>query len=162
MPNDESGTEGPWPGFSVGQTEYFAADEANELCRTVVETYQRLKDIQGEIVPEFYASVLHDPQLGFQYPLELSSFELIPGILVEYIDGFILADIARHAPRDSWQQIGSDACAAVNNFSRHDVLNWDTRLTNTIIKTNKDRNGTVEYTFCNRPGVYAAPGARRN
>jgi hypothetical protein len=64
---------------------------------------------------------------------EPHELEQIPGILMEFIDGFTLAQIADNAPPASWQQIVDQAIQNVHLVSDHDIRNDDIRTSNILV-----------------------------
>jgi hypothetical protein len=64
-------------------------------------------------------------------------FFKVPGILLEYIDGFMLSNIGENAPRVSWQRICDEAIRVVNIVCDHNVLNKDVRLENMMVRQKK-------------------------
>ncbi|KAI9690112.1 MAG: hypothetical protein M1822_009073 [Bathelium mastoideum] len=57
-----------------------------------------------------------------------------PGILLEYIEGFPLTDIALHAPREDWQQICEDAIQIINRIGDRHIRNEDVKTRSFIVR----------------------------
>jgi serine/threonine protein kinase len=68
----------------------------------------------------------------------------IPGILLEYIDGFTLSKIEQKVPRVFWQQICDMAIQVVNIVCDHNILNEDVRPDNMIVRANKGSSNGYE------------------
>lgn len=68
-----------------------------------------------------------------QNPL-LSEYIGIPGILLQYIEGFLLTDIETCAPRDSWQSICEDAIRIINLAGDRGILNRDVKTRNFVVQ----------------------------
>lgn len=116
----------------------------HDLYETEVEVYNRLKDIQGKDVPQLHAHVMVSTLPSSSQSATTSSsspspsldeYVDIPGILLQYIDGFPLSDIATRAPKQSWQTIGEEAMRIVNLIGDRGIMNRDVKLRNFIIQT---------------------------
>jgi hypothetical protein len=109
-----------------------------------VATYKHLSLQQGIQIPKFY-HVVGTPldkysQSGSNKMLR------IPGILLEYISGFTLAELPYKAPRDHWATIIKDAVEVVHMLSDNDVRNEDIRLPNFVIRPGVDpMEGHMKY-----------------
>lgn len=77
------------------------------LYHTEVDVYQTLKDHQGQDIPHFLAGIAI-PDSSPMQRATLAKHIDIPGILLQNIDGFHLADLAQHAPRETWQYVCED------------------------------------------------------
>jgi hypothetical protein len=64
----------------------------------------------------------------------------VNGLLLEYISGFTLRDIATHAPEGNWQAICDDAISIIHRIDDLGVLNKDVRIDNVLVRhlTNKE------------------------
>ncbi|KAI9705827.1 MAG: hypothetical protein M1836_005233 [Candelina mexicana] len=119
-----------------------AQDEA-EVYRHSLRTYthelavyERLEDLQGQDIPQLFASVrLDQSSLDPTIPTDSTAkyFEIY-GLLMEYIDGFPMFDLGVHAPSQSWQLVVDDALEIVNRITDHDIVNDDVRVRNMIIR----------------------------
>lgn len=54
----------------------------------------------------------------------------MPGILLQDIDGFHLADLAQHALRETWQSIYKDAIRITSLLYNRGILNKDDKTKN--------------------------------
>ena len=134
--------KGDW---NDAQEEAFLADYCSQMHRSETRAYKRLEHLQGDCIPTMYANVtLSDggcydtndttaTQDGEQTRKASSSSLEIKGILIEHIDGFLLDDLAVHAPESSWADICEQAIVIVNKISDCDLMNKDTRPTNVIV-----------------------------
>lgn len=86
--------------------------------------YDILKDIQGKTIPQLFASVTitscSSPQGSNEY-LDL------PGILLQYINGFPLTAVAAHAPKETWQSLCEEAIQIVHLMNDRGTLNQDVK-----------------------------------
>lgn len=113
-----------------------------------VHAYLLLSDYQGESIPKFYCSMklLNGP--GMELPNE---YTVIPGILMQYLDGFSFEELPAHAPKELWQSIGEDAIRIVHCLHSRDVLNTDTSSRSIIIckdKNSKFRVFMIDFALC--------------
>lgn len=85
------------------------------------EVYHILRDTRGKDIPQLFASV--------NIPGSLSShFTDVPGILVEYIDGFELYALEENSPTQIWQSVCEDAIRNVHHFGDRGILNQDVNV----------------------------------
>jgi hypothetical protein len=56
------------------------------------------------------------------------------GILLEFIQGFPLTNLADHAPNYTWQDICEDAIQIVNHIGGRDICNRDVKTRNFIVR----------------------------
>jgi hypothetical protein len=128
--NEESfGEDKPW---TVGQDEAFLQDKSHDLYQTELAAYHALSPLQGICVPKLLATVLFQP-FPHADP-EVQKYTAIHGLLLSYISGFTLDNLARHVPRTQWQGVCDDAVRAVNACGALGVLNEDVRPANCIVR----------------------------
>ena len=108
--------------WNVPENEAYIHDYMKDLCKREVEVYNTLKDIQGHVIPQLFAC-LTVPSSSSSPAESVNKYIEIPGILLQYIDGFPLRDIAAHAPMAAWQIICDDAIQIVNLMSHRGILN---------------------------------------
>ncbi|KGO60983.1 hypothetical protein PEX2_099990 [Penicillium expansum] len=110
------------------------------------EAYETMKDLQGIHIPRIFA---HTKILGPEYTQDqpISRYFEHPGILMEYIEGFPLPDIAEHAPRKEWQPIIDKAVEIVNDIMSHRILNDDTDVRCFIVQPDPANKLESEYKF---------------
>ena len=108
--------------------EGFLFDYCRDLYSCEVEAYSRLKDLQGKNVPRFFADILfHDSSTEHHIGVR--------GILLEFIDGYDLTDIAKYAHRSSWQRICDETIRTVNLISNYGILNEDVKPHNVLVRS---------------------------
>ncbi|KAE8411355.1 hypothetical protein BDV36DRAFT_275015 [Aspergillus pseudocaelatus] len=76
----------------------------------------------------------------------------IPGILLQYIDGFPLTDIAAYAPREAWQPLCEQAIRIVHHISDRGILNEDVKTRSFIIQNNSEgkfKKFMLDFALCN-------------
>jgi len=116
------------------QNEASLAHEARIMYRSETSVYERLSDIQGKLIPRLISAVQLDtaPKGIDMDERQRENFQ-IRGVLLEYIHGFSLSDIASRAPPDSWQDIVDQAVHIVHALGDHGVLDRDVRPDNFIV-----------------------------
>ncbi|PSN71089.1 hypothetical protein BS50DRAFT_570499 [Corynespora cassiicola Philippines] len=101
-------------------------------------SYRKIQDIQGEDVPRLFACVELPMNYSSRYHSTYAVIHDIPGVLIQYVNGFKLSDIYDGddlpAPRETWQYICDDAIKVVNATMRRGVNNWDTRVRNIMVQ----------------------------
>jgi len=76
-----------------------------------------------------------------------SEYLNIPGILLHYIGGFPLTDIADYAPRESWQTICEDAIRIINLIGDLGILNEDVKTRSFIAHEDMDAENEFKVTM---------------
>lgn len=121
--------------WSPAQDEINLWDCCCDYYNIETEVYERVKDLQGKDVPRLMAYVSLSP-----CPSSYNNLFGCPGILLEFIDGFSLADLKDHAPKDTWQSICDDAIRVVNLIGDRDLRNDDVHPRNAIVR----RDATID------------------
>ncbi|KAJ5245117.1 hypothetical protein N7489_005213 [Penicillium chrysogenum] len=117
--------------WSAAMDETYLHDHMLDLYKTEVQVYNTLKEIQGTDIPKLLASaVIPIPCLG----QTSSEYTDIPGILLQYIEGFPLTDIEEYTPRESWQAICEDAIRVINRIGDLGILNEDVKTRSFIVR----------------------------
>lgn len=62
---------------------------------------------------------------------------------MQYIEGFSLTDITRHAPRETWQSICEKAIRIVNIIGDREILNEDVKTRSFIVQGNPGKKFKV-------------------
>lgn len=117
------------------QNEAYLHDHMQDLYETEVEAYNTLKDIQGKHVPQLFAC-LTVPTSSSSQEASVKKYIDIPGILLQYVDGFPLTDIATHAPREMWQSVCDEAIQIVHLIGHRGILNEDVKTRSFIVREN--------------------------
>lgn len=108
------------------------------------EVYHTLRHIQGRDISRIFASV--------NIPGSPSSqFTDVPGILVEYIDGFELYALEENSPTQIWQSVCEDAIRIVHLFGDRGILNQNVNVRHFIVQ--KGPEGTfklsmIDFAMC--------------
>ncbi|KAJ5928364.1 hypothetical protein N7466_007320 [Penicillium verhagenii] len=119
--------------WSAAMDETYLHDHMSDLYKTEVQAYSYLKEIQGTDIPQLLASTI----MPVSRPVQLRSEYIdIPGILLQYIEGFPLTDIAKYTPRESWQAICEDAIRIVNLIGDLGILDEDVKTRSFIVRGN--------------------------
>ena len=144
---EEEEEEEPW---NAAQDEAYLFDYMQRLYEAEYEVYQRLEDIQGRDIPRFLGRVKmpgNDSQSA-----TVSEYVDCPGILLQYIEGVPLSDLASFAPKEAWQEICEDAIRIVNLLGDRGILNEDVKPRNFIVRKESADNFKVfmiDFALCN-------------
>ena len=124
-------TEHEW---TEADLETFLANELREQYDTEVATYNALGPYQGNLIPRLLATVNLDiTPTHFRSPQPTDDHFLVKGLLLQYIPGFTLQNLAKFAPRGAWQNIVDQALNAVHMLHNNNILNKDVRLPNFMV-----------------------------
>ncbi|KAI9714547.1 MAG: hypothetical protein M1812_006352 [Candelaria pacifica] len=136
QPEDDSDDFDDRMGSEIAQDEsdvhrHCMLTHAHELA-----VYERLQKLQGHDIPKLFANVrLHRSSLDPSAPTgDTAKYFEIPGLLMEYIDGFPMSEIDAYAPSESWQAVIDDGLEIVNHLTDHGVLNRDTKPRNILVR----------------------------
>ena len=121
--------------WDTAKNEAWIQVRCREMWKAEIGIYNRLADLQGSCVPQLYHEVTFDP---LDLPPTATDVFEVPGILIEYIDGFTLEDVHLQAPQSHWQYLCDQAMEVVNRISDRNVLNQDVRRGNMIVRKKKD------------------------
>lgn len=144
--------------WNSSQEETYLHDFMQGLYETETEVYNTLADLQGSHIPQLFSCVtmsLSTPVLNNP----LSEYVDIPGILLQYVEGFPLTDIATCAPRDSWQGICEDAIRIVNLVGDKGILNKDVKTRSFVVQKcpeNQYQVLMIDFALCNFRDEYAS------
>lgn len=119
--------------LSAAQSEAWMNQVMMDLYETEVKAYVTLSDVQGDVVPRLIGLVTASSSRSVS-PGPLNQSTAIPGILFQYIRGFPLKDLARHAPKELWDGICYDAMQLLRVTGEHGILNQDVQPRNVIVK----------------------------
>ncbi|KAJ6149607.1 hypothetical protein N7471_000806 [Penicillium samsonianum] len=137
--------------WNSSQEETYLHDFMQALYETETQAYNTLADMQGNDIPRLFSCVTVPTSTTAQNTL-LSEYSDIPGILLQYIEGFPLTDIATCAPRDSWQSICEDAIRIVNLVGDRGILNEDVKTRSFIVQSRPENQFHVfmiDFALCN-------------
>ena len=123
------------------------------LCHRIYDTemkaYDKLRDIQGKHVPKLVAR----PLLKNSSNSSWSDIYLdCPRLLLEYIKGFPLTDLADFAPQDRWQSVCEEAIHIIHQIGDRGILNKDVNTRSFIVQidpvSQKLRVCTIDFGLC--------------
>jgi hypothetical protein len=103
------------------------------LCHRTYQTetnaYKKMHDIQGKHVPRLFARpFLQSSDSGLA-----SKYLDHPGILLEYIQGFPLTNLADETPMKNWQYVCEDAIRIVHMIGDRGICNKDVKTRSFIV-----------------------------
>ncbi|CAG7925012.1 unnamed protein product [Penicillium olsonii] len=145
--------------WNSSQDEAYLHDHLSDLYETEVRVYEASKDMQGTDIPQVIAHV----KLPVSSLVEMkpdSRYVDVCGILLQYIEGFPLTDLANHTPRDCWQSICEEAIQILDRMGDRGILNEDVRTRSFIVKNNVlAQSGykvvMIDFALCNFREDYA-------
>ncbi|KAF2432674.1 hypothetical protein EJ08DRAFT_677542 [Tothia fuscella] len=116
----------PWnPQLEDQYLEYYYKAETS--------AYDKLSHMQGREIPQLLTrGIMTSP------PTSDSTSEYLncPAILLEYLKGSPLTDLAKFAPREVWQDICDEAIRIINGICDHYIRNKDVNTRSFIIRGN--------------------------
>ena len=122
----------PQEAWTLAQRDLYVYYQCLDFHKHEMQAYDALQDLQGTHILLFYADVLLAPE---QVSVGHDSILLaVPGLLIEYIDGFGIRDIAAHAPAERIQRICEHALDLIRRTEDLDVVNNDMRLDNVLVR----------------------------
>ena len=131
--NDDDFHE-PEEGWNIAQNETYLYDLCLDMFTAESMVYDKLKALQGSELPYLLAQV----QLPLSSSQEIMStfaaenlFE-IKGILLEFIDGHNLSQIA-NVPREDWGEVCEEAVRVVRLLDDFSIRNTDVRPSNIMV-----------------------------
>ena len=138
--NDESYEEGEEEECEEAEDEdELKMDEINifyntrKLHKKEIRAYAALQSLQGRCVPKFINSVIYS---SLDVPTDLPTVYFhIPGVLLEYIDGFPLSDLTLVIPDQPlvWKTIVKSAIDVAREVNRTGVIHHDCQPRNVLV-----------------------------
>lgn len=124
--------------WDAAQNESFLDYEMWSLYETETGVYRRAHSLQGQEIPRLFLHVrLTSP--GFE----------CPGILLQLVPGFSLADMVHHASNEHWQHIGEEAIRIVHAIGNLGILNKDVQRRSFLVNwdqlTNKFKVVMIDF-----------------
>ncbi|KAG9526412.1 hypothetical protein KCU93_g5508, partial [Aureobasidium melanogenum] len=126
--------------WSAAKREAYLQWDSTVTYETEKKAYERMSRLQGEDVPKVFGEVLLDqPSMSKEHQDDEEATEIdtrifsIPGILIQYIDGFHLTDLHKHYPSEHWQSTVDSAVKALSNIQDCGILNRDVNTRSFIV-----------------------------
>ena len=128
-------------GWSDGRLESYLQFLCWRLYEMETNAYEALSDLQGLHVPRSFGQVL----LFLSAPTNLDASSVgrcfqCPGILLEYVKGFPLTDLADKAPREHWQRICEEAIDIILEIGDRGICNRDVNTRSFIVSKPTDKD----------------------
>ena len=124
------------------ENETFLAWECTQMFEAEVAAYQRLLEHQGRLIPRLVSvgtleisTTATEPDNG-KFPAWFAT----PGILIEYIEGFSLAELDSYVPEHEWETIVRQAIRIVHVLGDNNILNRDVCPGNFLITPPSDQS----------------------
>ncbi|KAH0264905.1 hypothetical protein KCU91_g11758, partial [Aureobasidium melanogenum] len=134
---------GNYDRWSIAKHEAYLQWDATNTCETEKKAYEHMAKLQGEDVPRVFGEVFLDQPAAHQgqrdgdeagkdeaestredYDIDPQTIN-IPGILIQYINGFHLTDLHEHLPQDCWQSIVDTSVEKLHHIQECGILNRD-------------------------------------
>lgn len=147
--------------WSAAKREAYLQWDTTDAYEIEKKAYERMADLQGEHIPKVFGEVVLSDPTAFQRqeqsdaagPDENEAGGIqedststtsseddanphlinIPGILLQYIDGFILTDLHEHPPKEYWQSTVDTAIEKLDRIQQCGVLNRDVNTRSFIV-----------------------------
>ena len=125
-------SDGPCDGWSEGQKEAYLQYLCWRTYDTERHAYCLLQDLQGTHVPRVYD---HPYVQAFSRSKSVTFNKYLdsPGLLLEYVPGYALTDLADRAPKADWQSICEEAIHIVHLVGKRGVINRDVKTRNIMV-----------------------------
>ncbi|OQD67908.1 hypothetical protein PENPOL_c003G06773 [Penicillium polonicum] len=145
--------------WNSSQDEAYLHDHLFDLYETEVRVYDTVRDMQGNGIPQLLACVTI-PGCSLAEMQPARQYVDVAGILLEYIEGFPLTDIADHTPKECWQSICEEAIQILHRMGDHGILNEDVKTRSFIVKKDtRAESGCkvvmIDFALCNFRKDYA-------
>jgi hypothetical protein len=105
------------------QMETWIHDFCDDFFQSETNVYSRLEPLQGKNVPRLLATVSY--QLQRAKNTEYQHLLSVPGVIMEFINGFSLFQLPSYISAESWQAVCDSAVSVVDRIGTYGVLNKD-------------------------------------
>lgn len=140
--------------WSVAKREAYLQWKSIDSYETEKTAYEDMSDLQGLDIPNVFGEVLLKQPADFQgqggsdaaeVTQDASTFTTtsdnetnpdivkIPGILMQYVDGFLLSELHKHPPPDNWQSIADRALEILNRVQQCGIFNSDAAVRSFVV-----------------------------
>ncbi|KAI8992801.1 hypothetical protein BD414DRAFT_482257 [Trametes punicea] len=127
--------------LSDGEFEAYIQHQSQKMFNAERTTYERLRDLQGKIIPELYGLVEYEITIPNARGDESVVTHTVSGLLLEYISSLSLRQLVAtwkardpRLPNEVLVTLCEDAVRVVDRISDFDVLNEDVRVDNLLIR----------------------------
>ncbi|KAK0254915.1 hypothetical protein LTR01_007865 [Friedmanniomyces endolithicus] len=133
--NTNDDVETPAEPWDEAQNEVLIQSWSNDLYNNEIRAYACLESLQGRQIPRFLSMVTvsrtpfaHVEGCG----VDDNAFD-IRGVLIEYIPGPSLENLAEQVPPEHWQYCVDQAVQIVRTYAHLPILNMDVKTRNVIV-----------------------------
>ena len=131
---------------SVAEEEAFIHHRCMILSSSEMRAYQAMESLQDQRrIPKLHSTVIFvktDQQ-------DSAEFSIVPGILLEYIDGFTLSELTpAMIPVEHWPKLADDALETIREAGKLGVLNYDVKLHNFLVEKKTHRVVQFDFAIC--------------
>lgn len=157
--NNDDDTAQQGETWNSSQDETYLYDTVSDLYQTEIEVYDALEDMQGDDIPQLLAYVII-PGVKLTEKEPERRYIGVSGILLQYVEGFPLTNLADHTPREAWQSICEKAIQILHRMSDHGILNEDVKTRSFIVRKEGSAEGgykvfMIDFAVCNFRKDYA-------
>ncbi|KAK4201760.1 Serine/threonine-protein kinase [Triangularia verruculosa] len=140
-----------------GKKEGIMQWKALQLFEDETRAYATLSHFQGRYIPRFFAQVYltvkepsPDPHNSDDNnPTLRPEYFQIPGVLLEYVDGFNLTDLgSTNVPQHKWHSIIQQAVDAARYINDAGVINTDCQPRNVVVQRETLRPLHIDFAQC--------------
>ncbi|KAF4988841.1 hypothetical protein FGRMN_9515 [Fusarium graminum] len=128
--------------------------EANQYFKNETKAYGLLQESQGKSVPRMYAHVrLTPPSIDSSATKDPDSedYLLVHGVLMEFIPGFNLMDLAKFLPTadlSEWSAIAQHAVDAVHDINKRGIILLDSGPRNAMVDESTKNPFIIDLAQC--------------
>ncbi|KAG9958953.1 hypothetical protein KCU61_g7886, partial [Aureobasidium melanogenum] len=149
--------------WSPAKWEAYIQWQTIDLYEVEKKAYQLMAALQGVVVPKMLGEVVldlpaeavkitSDGELDEDAKCTISedindnpSVSVIPGLLLQFVDGFELTDLHEHLPREHWQSVVDSSIATLRQIQACGILNYDANTRNFIIDPTSHKAMMVDF-----------------
>lgn len=140
--------------WNAAKREAYLQWKSIDSYETEKTAYEDMSDLQGLDIPKVFGEVLLKQPADFQGQGVNDATEVtqdsstssttsddetnpdivkIPGILMQHVDGFLLSELHKHPPQDSWQSIADRALGILHRVQKCGIFNSDAAVRSFIV-----------------------------
>ncbi|KAG9657778.1 hypothetical protein KCU95_g13549, partial [Aureobasidium melanogenum] len=149
--------------WSAAKWEAYIQWQTIDLYETEKKAYQLMAALQGVAVPKMLGEVVldlsaeatkvnSDEELDEDAKSTTSddkndnpSVSIIPGLLLQFVDGFELTDLHEHLPREQWQSVVDSSITTLRQIQACGILNYDANTRNFIVDPTSHKAMMVDF-----------------
>lgn len=149
--------------WSPAKWEAYVQWQTIDMYEVEKKAYQLMAALQGVVVPEMLGEVVLDlPAHAAEVDSDEKfddgaksttsddmndnpSISIIPGLLLQFVDGFELTDLHEHLPREHWQSVVDSCVTTLRQIQACGILNYDANTRNFIINPTSHKAMMIDF-----------------